>query len=169
VSVYCIPTKLGTKMCPYTAYLCTNFQGTQIAHFHLNATLTPWRKEEKKTKKLCQFLKVYTLETPGAILLQFGIWGTDSGGISTAKIVRFRKSSMKVHICENCIIVVPVNILMGVAPASWATWHTTVCLDRVSWSLLLFLPIYSWVWRTSFLGHATHYRVSWYNDCLSYL
>ena len=27
-----------------------------------------------------QFLKVYVSEMPGAILLQFGMWGTDGGG-----------------------------------------------------------------------------------------
>ena len=36
-------------------------------------------------------------------------------GTSTAKIIRFCKSSTKVHICENRIIVLPVNILTGVA------------------------------------------------------
>ena len=49
-SVYCIPTKLGTKMHPYTTYLCTKFQGTQIMCFQFMATLTPWQKKEKKEK-----------------------------------------------------------------------------------------------------------------------
>jgi len=39
-----IPTKLGTKMRPYTTFLCTKFQGNQITCFHLMVTFTPWRK-----------------------------------------------------------------------------------------------------------------------------
>ena len=31
--------------------------------------------------------------------------------------------------CENDVFVLPVYILTGVAPASWAARHTTVCLD----------------------------------------
>ena len=38
------------------------------------------QKEEKKTRKLSQFLKFYISETSGAILLQFEMWGTDGGG-----------------------------------------------------------------------------------------
>jgi len=40
-------------------------------------TFTPL---QKKMKKLSQFLKVYISETPGAIYLKFGMWGTDGGG-----------------------------------------------------------------------------------------
>jgi len=43
-------------------------------------TLTPLRKEEKKTKKLSQFLEVHISETTGVIYLKFGIWGTDVRG-----------------------------------------------------------------------------------------
>ena len=43
-------------------------------------TLTPLQKEEKKTKKLSQYLKVHISKTPGAIYLKFEIWGTDGGG-----------------------------------------------------------------------------------------
>ena len=47
-------------------------------------TLTKRGKEETKPifESLC-------LRMPGTILLQFGMWGTDSGGISTAKIIWF--------------------------------------------------------------------------------
>jgi len=46
-------------------------------------TLTPLQKEgekKEKTKQLSQFLEVHISETPGAIYLKFGIWGTDVGG-----------------------------------------------------------------------------------------
>jgi len=58
--------KLGTKMRPYTTFLCTKFQNVQIAFFHFMVTLTPLQKE-KKTKKLSQFLEVHISETPGTI------------------------------------------------------------------------------------------------------
>ena len=60
-------------------FLCTEFQGNQITHFHFIVTFIPQRKEEKM-KKLSQFLKFYISETRGAIYLKFGTWGTDSGG-----------------------------------------------------------------------------------------
>ena len=36
-------------------------------------------------------------------------------GISTAKIVWFRKSSMNLLMRENCVVVLPFNILTGMA------------------------------------------------------
>jgi len=69
--VYHILTKLGTKMLPYTTFLHTKFQGSQIFHFYFMVTSIPrQRKEEKKrrekkrAKKLSQILKVYISETP---------------------------------------------------------------------------------------------------------
>ena len=46
--------------------------------------------------------------------------GTVVEGISLAKLVQFCTSSMELRIHENSIFVLPVNILTGVAPASWA-------------------------------------------------
>ena len=141
-SVYHILTKLGTKMRSYTTFLCTKFQGNQIARFHFMVALTPLRKEEKNkrkiTKKLSQFLEVHTSETPVAISLKFGMWGTDSGGHlhNKNRPVSYKQHEVtytrKSHYCsirKNCIIVLHVNILTGVA-------------------------------RASFLGCTTHYRVS---------
>ena len=111
-------------MHPYTAFLCTTFQGNRITHFNFMVTFTLCQKEGEK-KKLSQFLKVYISETPGMIL-ECGVLTVK--GISTAKIIQFRTSSTKLRMHENCVIVLPVNIL---ALASWATRHmyTTVCLD----------------------------------------
>jgi len=75
VNVYRILTKLGTKMRPYTTFMCTKFQGNRIIRFHFMITFIPRQKEEgkktkktrKKMKKLSQFLKAYISETPGAI------------------------------------------------------------------------------------------------------
>ena len=49
-------------------------------------------------------------------------------GISTAKIVRFRKSTTKVHIRENRIIVLPINILTGVAHRLLGPHDTLPCV-----------------------------------------
>ena len=56
--------------------------------------------------------------------------------ISTAKIVRFRKSSTKIDMHKNYIIVLPARC--GV-PASWAARHTTMCLDFLSPNEMLHL------------------------------
>ena len=107
--VYCILTK-------YTTFLCTKFQGKQITCFHFMVNFILWQKEELKTKKLSQFLKVYI---SWKRLEQFS-WNLECGvltmeSISTAKIVWFRASSMKLRIHENCAIVLPVSILTGMA------------------------------------------------------
>ena len=49
-------------------------------------------------------------------------------GISSAKIVRLRKSATKVHIRENRIIVLPVNILTGVAHRLLGPHDTLPCV-----------------------------------------
>jgi len=56
------------------------------------------------------------------------IWNVEYWHIHS-KITQFCKSSTKLHIHKNCVIVFPINILTGVAP-SWATRHTIVCLDQ---------------------------------------
>jgi len=91
-------------------------------------TFTPLQK----MKKLSQFLKL----TSWKYLAQFS-WNLGCGiltveGISTAKIAWFRISSMKLCIHENCIIVLPVNILTSVVRRFLGrTKHY-----RVSWWLL---------------------------------
>jgi len=49
-------------------------------------------------------------------------------GIFTAEIVRFCKSSMKLRICENCIFVLPVSILTGVARRLLGPHDTLLCV-----------------------------------------
>jgi len=127
-SVYRILSKLSTKMRHYTTFLCTKFQGNRITCFHFMVTLTPSRKEERKKKKLSQFLEVHISDTPGTIYLKFGIWVLKLEGISTAKIIRFHTSSMKVRIRENRIIVLPVNILTGVVRRLLGQHDTLLCV-----------------------------------------
>ena len=70
--------------------------------------------EEKKTKKLSQFLKPHISGTLEAILLKFGMWSLKLEGMSTAKIVLFHQGSTELQRYENCVFVLPVNILTGV-------------------------------------------------------
>jgi len=78
----------------------------------------------KRKKKLSQFLEVHISEMPGK---KFGMWGTDSGRHLHSKIVRFCTSSTKLCMPENCIIVLPVNILMGVARRLLGLHNTLPC------------------------------------------
>jgi len=86
------------------------------------------KKKEKKAKKLSQFLEVHISETSGAIYLKFEIWGIELEGNSTAKIVWFRTSSTKLHIRENRIIVLPVNILTVLAHRLLGPHDTLPCV-----------------------------------------
>ena len=87
-------------------------------------------KEEKKIKKLSQFLKSHILGTLEAISLKLGMWSAEVGGsvhsknrivssrqhrATEVRKLRFLSSCQYTHWC--C------------APASWAARHTTVCLD----------------------------------------
>jgi len=83
--------------------------------FPLYGNFNTFTKRRKKMKKLSQFLEVHILEMPGAIYLKLESGVLMLEGISVAKIVRFRRNSMKLRIRENHIIVFLVYILMGVA------------------------------------------------------
>jgi len=50
---------------------------------------------------------------------------------STTNLVPFGWDITELRLCENCDLDVPVNILTPFvhAPFSWATQHTTMCLD----------------------------------------
>ena len=87
-------------------------------------------RRKKKMKKLSQFLKLHISGMPEAISLKFGMWCAEVGGrihsknrlvswrqhrATEVRKLRFRSSCQYTHGC--C------------APASWATRHTTVCLD----------------------------------------
>ena len=91
----------------------------------------------KKTKKLSQFLKSHISGTLEAILLKFGMWSAEGGGSvhSKNRLVSSRKHRAtevrKLRFLSSC------QYTQGCyAPASWATLHTTVCLD-LHWIYLL--------------------------------
>ena len=66
------------------------------------------------TKKLSQFLKSHISGTLEAISLKLGMWSTDVGGHVHSKncLISSRKHRTRY---ENCVFVLPVNILTGVA------------------------------------------------------
>ena len=87
-------------------------------------------KEEKKMKKLSQFVKSHISGTLEAISLKSGMWSAEGGGsvhsknglvssrqhrATEVRKLRFLSSCQYTHGCY--------------APASWAARHTTVCLD----------------------------------------
>ena len=87
-------------------------------------------KKKKKMKKLSQFLKSHISGTREAISLKFGMWSAEGGGhvhsknrlvssrqhrATEVRKLRFLSSCQYTHGCY--------------APASWASRHTTVCLD----------------------------------------
>ena len=117
----------------YTPLLCAKFQGDRIWHSRFIAVFVSVRKEEenkkkKKTKKLSQFLKSHISGTLEAISLKFGIWCTEGGGVSTAKIVLFHQGSTKLRRCENCVFFLPVNILTGVTRRLLGPHDTLPCV-----------------------------------------
>ena len=86
--------------------------------------------EEKKPKKLSQFLKSHISGTLEAISLKFGMWSAEVCGsvhsknrlvssrqhrATEVRKLRFLSSCQYTHGCY--------------APTSWAARHTTVCLD----------------------------------------
>ena len=87
-------------------------------------------RRKKKTKKLSQFLKSHISGMREAISLKFGMWSAAVGGHvhSKNRLVSSRKHRAtevrKLRFLSSC------QYTHGCyAPASWATRHTTVCLD----------------------------------------
>ena len=135
-SVYCTPTKLSFKMCPYTAYLCTKFRGTQITHFHLMATLTPWPKEEKneETKPISESWYLRNAWCDFVTIWNVGYWWWRAS--LQQKLSGFVKAAWRyihihekcIHYCSFCHLSCQYTHGCG-TPASLAAQHTTVCLD----------------------------------------
>ena len=118
----------------YIPLLCAKFQGNRMWRLRFIAVFVSVRqekeKEEKKTKKLSQFLKSHILGTREAISLKFGMWSAAVGGHvhSKNRLVSLRKHRAtevrKLRFLSSC------QYTHGCyTPASWATRHTTVCLD----------------------------------------
>jgi len=131
-SIYHVLTKLGTKMCHYTTFLCIKFQGNQITCFHCMVTLTPLRKEEKRKRKNEETKLVF-----GSSYLRnawhnlFEFWNVEYWRWRASpqqKIVQFCRNSTKLYIRENHIIVFPVNILTDVVHWLLGLHNTLLCV-----------------------------------------
>jgi len=133
-SVYHILTKLGTKMHPYTTFLCTKFQVNQITCFHFMVTLTPlWKKhvykkkkEEKneETKPICESSYLINAWCNLVEIWNVGYWQWKvspqqklSGFVQAAQSY----ASRKLYHWSFCQYTRTL--------ASWAAWHTTMCFD----------------------------------------
>jgi len=118
----------------YIILLCTKFQGNQITRLRFMTTFVV-RRKEKQIQKIQQEKKWRTSVNFQKHLVRFS-WNLKYevrtlASISTAKISWFRWSVTELHMHENCIIVFPVNNSRCGALASWAAWHTTMCLDNL--------------------------------------
>jgi len=120
----------GIRLHPYSALLCTKFQGNWIIafvsydNFH---TLT----NRKQTKKLSQFSKVYISEKFGMIYLKFRMWGPEFLPWILSGFVKVSRSCayIKMHYL-NLFFFLLITHGHG-AQASWATWHITMWIDGI--------------------------------------
>jgi len=91
--------------------------------------------EEKKKKRIIFFesLTAYILGMAEGIFFKFLMWPSQVKGTSTVNLVPFGSGITELWMHKNCDFVVPVNVLtlFACGPFSWATQHTTVCLDTV--------------------------------------
>ena len=129
---YCILSKRGTKMHHYITYLCTEFQGNRIICFHFMATFTPLQKEKEKKKENKNNTK------PIFERSYLGNAWRDLVEFWNVGYWRWRAS--------------PQQKLSGFVQVARSYIYVKI-------ALFFFLSIYSRVWRASFLGRMTHYRV----------
>ena len=87
-------------------------------------------RRKKKTKKLSQLLKSHISGTREAISLKFGMWSAAVGGQvhSQNRLVSSRKHRAT-EVQKLCFLSSCQYTHGCYEPASWATRHTTVCLD----------------------------------------
>ena len=125
----------------YTPLPCAKFQGNRILRSRFIAVFVSVRKEEenkkKNPKKLSQFLKSHISGTLEAISLKFEMWSAEGGGSvhSKNRLVSSRQHRAtevrKLRFLSSC------QYTYGCcAPASWATRHTTVCLDHLRYGTM---------------------------------
>ena len=120
----------------YTPRLCAKCQDNRIWHSRFIAVFVSVQKEEEKrkknTKKLSQFLKSHISGTLEVISLKFGMWITEDGGSVHSKNRLVHRGSTELRRCENCIFVLPVNILTGVARQLLGPHYTLLCVLIIS-------------------------------------
>jgi len=140
LTIYGITTKFSIRMRPYPAFQCIKFQGNWIMRLCFITTFTPWWKEEGKKKKKKKRKKKWRN------LANF--WRF----ISRKRPVRF-SWNLK---CE-------VMTLASISTAKIVLFRWSVMELRIHENCVFVLPVNnSRMWCTGFLGHTTHYRVSWW-------
>ena len=76
-------------------------------------------------------MKSHISEMLNVILLKFGLWRLMLVGMSTVKIIVFRKGSMELRMRENRVFFLPLDILMmWRAGFCWAAHCTIMCFDH---------------------------------------
>jgi len=125
-SVYCILTKLGTKMRPYTTFLCTKFQGNQVICFHNFNAFTKRRKNEE-TRPIfgssylgntwCDLVEIWNV----------GYWRWRAS--PHQKPSGFMQAARS-YVCAKIALLLFLSIYSWARRAGfWVTRHTTMCLD----------------------------------------
>ena len=89
------------------------------------------RRKKKKTKKLSQFLKSHISGTLEAISLKFGMWSAEGRGSVHSKIRVVSSRQHRATEVRKLRFLSSCQYTHGVALASWAARHTTVCLDII--------------------------------------
>ena len=87
------------------------------------------RRRKKKHEETKPIFEVAYLGNAGSDFAQ--IWNVGVlklEGVSTAKIVLFHQGSTELRRCENCVFVLPVNILTGVARRLLGPHDTLPCV-----------------------------------------
>ena len=132
-NVYRIPTKVGTEIRLNELLSVLNFSPIRarirvlwrILRSVRNEEVEEEKNEEIKTK-FCSLVSRKWLER---FSLNLVCRLPELADTSVANLVPIGEESIELHRCENCVFFLPVNILTGGTPASWAARHTTVCLD----------------------------------------
>jgi len=131
VTIYSITAKFGIRMHPYPDFQCTKFKGNRIMHFCFITTFTPLRKEkEKKNEETQPIFEGSYLGNAWCDLVE--IWNVRWWhwlAFPLQKLFCLVKVSRSyVYVKIAFLFFLLITHWCG-APASWATQHTTMCLD----------------------------------------
>jgi len=128
MTIYAITTKFGIRMCLYSAFLCTKFQGNWIMHLCFITTFTPWRKENNEEIKPI-FEGSYLGNTRCDLVKIWNVRWWHWSAFSLQKLFCFVKVSWN-YVNVRIVFLFFLLITHGCgAPASWAARHTTMCFD----------------------------------------
>jgi len=146
-----------------SAFRCTKFQGNQILLLCFTTIFTPWRKKKKRKNE--ETMPIFECSYLGNALhnlveiLNVRWWRCQA--FSAQKLCSFIKVSRSYVYVKIALLFFPLITHRCGAPTSWATLHTTVCLDI--WKCFLdFNTAFHDRWtstislRCDFWQHVTH-------------